>query len=558
MTGPYSGESGRTASADAIVNRIDREREDLGVATTGEHNRSLDWNSKDDRQLVRQKFQENGDVDEAILPGFGPEGLAGNARDDCGDSHPFICDSCGHSVEFGRTCGQSVSARCGVVWVRDTAIRKAAKVRRIRKETHYNTPNREHQKEHHAVISAPLSWYYDLARAGYTLDKAQERTRTVVKAILDELRGPGVLIRHSFRGKREDGSIKSEADDRGAWKERLNSDREWYGDVRDQLAWMPHYHSIVIADYLKGGELVERVEEATGWVLHRIADDETGVSLEDDGAMARALTYCLSHADIDVRENSHNRSCVWEVGSFQGDAIKSSSRFSARPGDLEWADNCVRRSAQQTLGVHSGTTECGASIPPVDDPDELARQILEEIFPDEEAKRKRIRTDTVLDQVAAGNITVEVSTTSGGGQVSVRSAFGQSVDGRWSELSPSTWSQPTASFSETDTLRVRGFLQTYDQDYAETGHDCDGNCDTAHDDNHRDNVDASSSSQAGECNGRLIPLGEARQKGLLKDHEWCRQATHIHEAREADLRWPEDLEPWRSTTSDDVGAIGAR
>lgn len=543
MTGQYSGESGRKASATAIVERIDRTREKLGVSTTGDQNRTLDWNDSSDRQIVRQKFRDNGDVDEAILPGFGSEGLARNARDDCGEVHPFICDNCGHAVEFGRTCSQSVCTRCGAAWVRDTAIKKAAKIRRVRREKHQHTHGAEHQKIHHAVISAPLSWYYDLARAGYTLKEAQQKTKPIVKDILDELRSPGILIRHSYRGESDDGSIRTEADDRGIWKERLNSGRDFYGDVRDQLAWMPHYHCIVVADYLKGGDLVQDVEEATGWVIHRIADEDTGVSLQDDGAMARALTYCLSHADIDVRDG-HNRSAVWEIGSFQGDAIKSSSRFSARPSDLDWADNCVRRIAQRVLGLRSGSTECGASIPPVDNPDELAHQILEEMYPQDDPPLAA-DTDAVLHQVSEGNISVDVSTTSGGGgDIIVRDAFGHTVgDAGWGDFDSDTWSTPSTS-TTGEPVGVSAIVDAHDQD---EGDKCEGSCDGDH--------DASSSDT--KCDGQLIPLGEVRNRGLLDDPNWCRAAAHVEEAREADLEWSDDLEPWRTSSPDNVNAIGA-
>ena len=110
----YTGESGRKASVEKIIAAIDREREKLGASTRGDRNRSLDWNNPRDRRLVRQKFQENGDVDEALLPGFGPKGFGENARETCGDPHPFICDSCGNGVEIGNICGLSVCSRCGV------------------------------------------------------------------------------------------------------------------------------------------------------------------------------------------------------------------------------------------------------------------------------------------------------------------------------------------------------------------------------------------------------------------------------------------------------------
>lgn len=56
----------------------------------------------------------------------------------------------------------------------------------------------------------------------------------------------------------------------GLWKELLNSERMFYGDVRDQLAWKPHYHCIVVTDWFKTADFTKWIESATGWVVHRI------------------------------------------------------------------------------------------------------------------------------------------------------------------------------------------------------------------------------------------------------------------------------------------------
>lgn len=525
--------SGRNASTSEVIGEVEAELERAGLSGVVGDPRNLRWHESFDRSMAREDL--GGLADEAILPGFGPEGHGGNAREDCGEAHPFVCDSCGHSVEFGRTCGQSVCTRCGVAWTRDLAIKKAAKLRRVRKEKDWNTPDSEHQKFHHTIISPPLQWYANLAQAGCSLQEAQQRTKEVVKSILDEMRAQGVVMRHSFRGKDEDGGIASESDDRGEWKQRLNSDREWFGDVRDELAWKPHYHCLVVADYVKTADFVEEIEEETGWVIHRISDDD-GVSIPNDGAMARVLTYGLSHCDIDVREDAHNRSACWEVGSFQGDPIKSSSRFSATPSDLSWADSRVRDAARDVLGLRSGSTKCGVEIPPVDDPDELARNIIEELYPDHD--EPQIGTDTVLYHLDQGHIRVDVSTSSGGGgSVTVRDAFGEPIgEGGWGGELP-----PAPETTETDpdvvaTTIVDEAGAELDQD------DCD--CDD-HDDQDDDR----------RCDGQLIPLEEARDRGLLDDDEWLDEARHVQEALEADREWPDDLDPW--ITDPPAEAIGA-
>lgn len=52
----------------------------------------------------------------------------------------------------------------------------------------------------------------------------------------------------------------------------------------------------------------------------------------------------------------------------------------------------------------------------------------------------------------------------------------------------------------------------------------------------------------GECDGQLVPLGELRQRGLLEDEAWLREAPFAAEAQETDREWPDDLKPWRSSS----------
>lgn len=540
----YSGESGRKADANRVIQRIHDELEKLGVHFDGESPpKNLDWRDPDDRNLVRRKFDNPGE-EEAILPGFGPEGHGNNAREDCGEPHPFVCGSCGQRVDFGRTCSQSVCTRCGVAWVRDLAIKKAAKIRRIRKVKHHETQNREHQKIHHQVISPPPGWYYYLGRAGLSMKEAQKTTQEVVKDILDEMRAQGLLARHSYRGIRDDGTLKSEQDDRGEWKGRVNSDRNWWGDVRDELAWMPHYHAIVVSDFLKGGEFTDRIEDKTGWVIHRISDDD-GVSIPTDGAMARVTTYSLSHADIEVRERA-NRSAVWEVGSFGGDIIKSSSKFSASPTDLEWADRVVRRVSRRVLGIRSGTTECGASIPAVDDPDELARRVLEDLYDHPDAPdvdRGDVPTDVVLHHISEGNIDVSVSSLGGGGgDVSASTPSMAGWNSFLSGPSAGEFASRTPTVSDGGDEPVAPIV---DDDQEESD---DVDCDCGHDHDH-DHAEE-------ECDGQLIPLGEARRRGILDDDQWIREAPYSYQALEADDEFPDDLDPWRTSSPGSSIAVG--
>ena len=536
MTDDWGPESGRRAKPPRIIERVRRLQERIaGVRPDGGDPRTLDWRDPDDRRMVREKFDGSAKRDEAILPGFGENGRARNARPDCGNPHPFICDSCGHSVEFGRTCSQSVCARCGAAWARDSSISKSAKVARIRKEKHQHTPEKEHQKIHHQIISPPLSFLYDMARGGLSLSEALEKCKEVVKVILDEQRAQGAVFRHSYRGVDDDGAPETDGarddGDLGEWRARLYNRREWGDDVREDLAWMPHFHCIVVSDWLQGEGFSDVIESETGWVVHRITSDDDRKSLESDKDMARALTYCLSHTDIEVDPTGHNSTAAWWVGSFRGDIIKSDSRFAARPWDIDWADGAVREISERILGLDSGTTECGTGIPPVDDPEELARRVILDLYPD--ADPDDVDDDAVLHNVAEGNISIDVSAHSGGGgDVTVTDAWGEPIgpDGWGGDLPDA----PDGTAADLDPEPVDPIL---DED-RDDGDGCDDGCDHGDDDRADDGERT--------CDGTLIPLEVARDRGLLDDDEWRADAPHEEEAREADDEWPKDLDPWRT------------
>jgi len=556
----YTDASGRQADPATLVDTILSELESRGFDVDADSYRetlkNLDWSNRGDRNAVRERFQDNGDYQEPHLPGFGPNGRGRTAKPTCGDPHPFICDCCGRNVNFGETCGQSCCSRCARVWNRDLAAAKAAKMHRLRVEKQAQTPGQgkdgEWQKFHHLSISPPLGWYRDLAAAGLTLQEAQDVTQDVVKDILAELRAQGVVVRHSFRGADDRGDLKDEYDDRGEWKNRLYSEREWYGDVRDELAWKPHFHAVVVADRVHvtnepddpdaRPNLSTVVENETGWVIHRIEGRDGKKSIPNDGAMARVLTYTLSHADIMMNQGpqDRNNSQVWTVGSFHGEAVQHGDTFVPTDADKEWAASAVRDAAEQVLGLQSATTVCSEPIPGVDEPDELARRIQEEIWGDD---ADRVPADIVLDHLARGNIGVQVSTTDGsGGDVTVTDAFGAPVGDGFEDV-PSAGSSrvrdPGAGAG--DTPAAVDALQEDGADVLDDVADAD--------------LRSTSSTSDGddECGGQMIPLGEARQRGLLDDPEWCKQAPRVDEAREADREWPDDLDTWNYEGLGDSG-----
>jgi hypothetical protein len=566
-------ESGRNAEASAIVESIRDELRRQGIVPDDSDGHRYDWHDERDRRDVLRQFRANDQDDDdqiwskALLPGFGELGRATTSKETCGDPHPHVCDSCGQGLTIGNTCRESACGRCAPAWCRRAAKKKAAKIQALRQEKYYSTPDNTNANIYHVTISPRLGWFADLARAGLSLDEAREATRRVVKKILDELRAQGVVVRHPYSHKKDDGTVaESHTEDLGEWSDRLFEGREWSGDVREELAWKPHYHCLVVSDWIKTGEhqddenIVERVEEATGWVIHRITSENSENSL-DDAQAARALMYCLSHAGIEIDQHGPNRSEVWEVGSFQEDGIANSSRFQPSEANSAWAEAVTAKYAGPILGISVTGSECGRTLPAFEDGAEFARRILEELSPDEfDPRVQDVDERAVLEHVRRGDVSVPVS--------------GSRSSSSSSSSSSSTSSTPSVSLSEDPSstevaeespdvggktrMDPRELATDSDADHDDHGHDCScSDCSFAQlkddfgiDDEHP----ALERDEPEECDGQLIPLGDARERGLLDDPEWCRQADHVQEARRLDREWPDDLPPWYSHP--DVEAVG--
>lgn len=534
-----------------IINRI------LSYHKADEPEFDHDWNDPTARQYVRSGFEGDSHEQESILPGFGEDGYANNAQDDCGDPHPFICPNCGDKVSFGRTCGMSVCARCGVGWVRDTAVNKGAKIRRVRKEIDWH--DNDWNKLHHQIISPNIDWLLELADQGYSLKEALDEAKKIVKLILKEMGAPGVVIRHSYRGKKDDGSLKPESqhqNDMGFWSDLLNSGRNFYGGdgVRQELAWQPHFHCVVVSPWLGRKGVTDVISEATGWIIHRIEhenDEGNLVSLETDGDMVGAIMYSLSHCDIQIRDDAHNRSAVWEVGSFEDDQIKSSPRFSAKPHDLEWVHNVVQKKCEDVLGMHPSSTDCDNTIPAVDDPDELARRALLELYPEDEEARRKVSTDTVHAHMEQENIKVEVETTDGGGgSVTVTDASGVELGpGGLLDLKGTAANLPDLSGSGVIVDRGERLVRPVIDELGQKPDDqSDSSSQNEDDSDDHDAGDDGSGCDDDDCSctGTYIPLGEARDRGFLEDDEWVADAPYSHRALEADSEHPDDLDRWQA------------
>jgi hypothetical protein len=99
------------------------------------------------------------------------------------------------------------------------------------------------------------------------------------------------------------------------------------------------------------------VERRTGWVIHRIADEDSGRSIDGIEQAARVTTYCLSHCGIDVREDANNRAAVTKFGSTW-----HRSDLDVLEEDRRAAEHAVRTVAAETLGMPSDWLLCDEDV----------------------------------------------------------------------------------------------------------------------------------------------------------------------------------------------------
>lgn len=301
------------------------------------------------------------------IPGFG------EAYDDCGDELPVACSGCGHTTTIGRTCRRSMCPRCGAAWVRDRAIDLCAELGAVRAVRDHNRA--DHQRYHHWVAVAPEDWRLEA-------DDVLDRTRKVIRDIVYALDHDALVFYHPWSGS---GYDDEEGDDRGAWKERLFNGREWAGDVREELEFRPHFHIISVGNTVPGGDFTRELYNETGWIFSRITKSEdSNVSLYDDKDLAAAVTYCLSHAAIDVGAGA------------DGSAQRTYRRFGTVINDPDVEpdedakllhDRNVREAATRTLGISMKEQFCYSDV-------------LEGGGDPEQSIRSRIQAQAAPDPVA--------------------------------------------------------------------------------------------------------------------------------------------------------------
>jgi len=181
----------------------------------------------------------------------------------------------------------------------------------------------------------------NLATSGKDPDEAAWE---VAKTVLDEVAvgyHGAVLVHHSHSG--EDG------DDRDAWASRLFEERDWEGDVADELKVRHHVHAIVLADsvdHLLCESVADRTDNEI--ITHRIEQQNgtSNVSIYDTEDLAGATTYAFSHARA----------------AEDADAYRYCGRLANHSADAQTEAQMrevVRSVAPRTLDLNVGDTTCG-------------------------------------------------------------------------------------------------------------------------------------------------------------------------------------------------------
>ncbi len=272
------------------------------------------------------------------LPSFGEE------YPDCGAEIPHVCEDCGHTFEVGRTCARSMCPRCAASWVTKRAPNMVGRIHEAAKMKSAALDNQAVFK-HHLAVSPPPEMFID---ADDPLDEAFHAIRDMMEAIDME----GVVFYHPYRGA----DATDAEDDRGEWKKRLFNDRNWEGDVRNDLERSPHFHIIGACPWVPGGETTKAIEDKTGWVIERITErNGSAVSLGDLPAVARALTYCLSHTGIDTSGDANQAQYRAYGSAFHNAEYRDSTEQKAKKA-VKWA-------APDTLGLSTVGIECKKERP---------------------------------------------------------------------------------------------------------------------------------------------------------------------------------------------------
>jgi hypothetical protein len=327
-----------------LVDRVAQAVEDVAPLEDSLLENTVDLYGEDvAREQYPGRFDRYG-LPELDLPGFGEPYTGEEGQIPCGTEIPHICADCGHRVDVGRTCRRSVCRRCAPAWAMQRAIGHVGRLdeaaRMMSSREGYDAVYK-----HHVIFALPRPFLVDA-------DEPLEEALNLIREMLDIIDAEGFVYYHPYSGSQE------HEDDRGKWKKRLFQDRDWEGDVREELEMRPHFHAVVVSPHIPGGEVTKRIYDRTGIILHRVTErNGSPVSLGDLDSVARAVTYCLSHTAIDTRGAGNNRAIMRCYGSAPHDCLPLNDET------VRQATGAVHTAAPDTLGLSTGSIECRAERP---------------------------------------------------------------------------------------------------------------------------------------------------------------------------------------------------
>lgn len=298
---------------------------------------------KDEDELTPEQWK-NSILPMDQLPSFG------EPLEDCGQQIPaskHFCTECGYVHDFPRNC---LRYDCPEHWAH--AIRRRAAGSKYAAGVtpqmgalmgylqHWREPQ---QFYHHLVVDV-----FEFGDGEFLLesDKPRERAFELVRELMDTLGIQGTVAYHPWKGKN--------GDDRGKWKQRIGSDRDWDGDVRDELEHNPHFHIVGVGPSIDLGD-IGAFQSETGWVINRIADDESNVSIYDDEGMVDRVLYNMSHAGVYETAGGQRRLAV----RMKGPDV---NRVTPDRDTQYRFKKLVNKSAVDTLGIPMPDMECDKEI----------------------------------------------------------------------------------------------------------------------------------------------------------------------------------------------------
>lgn len=284
------------------------------------------------------------DVSGGLLPSLVLPGFGGKTRMKCGDYRPQFCPNCGDPSPGTDTCDRSTCQHCAPNWARRRATEVCRKLEAWKATSWRPSAKTKH---HHLTISpAPRGEVFR-----FESDDALQRAFDTVGKIMDELGIQGYVIYHPYRAP---GEPDNPFDHLGFWKDVVFNNRDW-NDVRDELEYSPHFHVIAVSDFVQGEGVTDVVHGETGWVIHRITEEESNRSIDGKLSLARVVTYCLSHAGIYETDGGRMRVATRWYG-FGVRSVDKKEEYRR-----QW-ERIVRTVATRTLGLNKRDLLCDNDV----------------------------------------------------------------------------------------------------------------------------------------------------------------------------------------------------